>query len=187
MPTTTETACAGTSQYGGLCQDDLPAEFVGFVVGEVRAAHRGLRREKAPAEEFAPSDLPGWDVADQVANRAFGDAWPARPSCACPLWPCCRSATPCSTRATGTSRVSGRCLQRSPGAGTCSRAATHERRRGNDSSAGRAGASPAASARRSCQGPAPRRRRAAVSAGEGGRVRDDARLAAVTSGRANAA
>ena len=31
--------------------------------------------DDATVEEIAPSDLPGWDAADQAASRAFGDAW----------------------------------------------------------------------------------------------------------------
>lgn len=62
----------------------------------------------ATVEEIAPSDLPGWDAADRVASRAFGDAWLAA----------ARSA-----------------LLRVPAL-----AVPQERRRGNVSSAGRAGA-----------------------------------------------
>ena len=57
-----------------------PAEFVGFVAGEVRARdYVALALEvpdDATVEEIAPDDLPGWDAADQAASRAaFGDAW----------------------------------------------------------------------------------------------------------------
>jgi RES domain-containing protein len=31
--------------------------------------------DDATVEEVTPTDLPGWDAADQTASRAFGDAW----------------------------------------------------------------------------------------------------------------
>ena len=88
-----------------------PAEFVGFVAGKVRARDYVVLALEVPGdatvEEIAPSDLLGWDAADQAASRAFGGA---------------RLAAARSV------------LLRVPAL-----AVPQERRRGNDSSAGRGG------------------------------------------------